>query len=92
MNDPEFSKKMRSTAICFFITAGVVFVLSFMAAFVIQELLPPDSVGDLFGFIAYLGGPLPIVPGALIALGILALITSSAARGKRRSHGIPPAG
>jgi hypothetical protein len=78
MNECEFSKKMRTTATYCFISAGVVFALSFVAAFVIQDLLPGSW--DLIGFIAYIGGPLPILPAVLIVLGILSLLMSSTDR------------
>jgi hypothetical protein len=70
-------KNLRDIGTFFLWCAGVVFVGSFAACILIQGgFLGPD-VPQIFGFIAYLCGPLPIIPAVLGLIGICALGISS---------------
>ena len=63
--------------ICLLVSAGVVLVVSWIACFVIQDVLPPGYLTDIVGFVVYLGGPLPVLPAVLGASGVVALLFGS---------------
>jgi hypothetical protein len=65
---------LRKIAV-FFLCAGVVFAVSYIACIVIQGL--SLDIPQIFGFIAYFGGPLPIYPAVLGSVGVVLLAVSS---------------
>jgi hypothetical protein len=75
------ASQMRGAGMWLLRAAGIAFVLSWVDVFVIF-MFPPDQTWDVIGLIAYFGGPFPILPGALAAAGIAALVISSLMRKK----------
>lgn len=72
----EDRKELRLFGWCALGAAGLVFVLSFAACALIQSgVLGP--VPDIYGFIAYFGGPLPVIPALLGTIGMASLGASS---------------
>lgn len=70
-------KNAKDIGLFFLWSAAVVFVGSFVACILIQGgFLGPD-VPQVYGFIAYLGGPLPVIPGVLGMIGLAMLGVSS---------------
>ena len=74
MNDER--KHLRQIGWCFLGAAVAVFVLSFAACALIQSGLL-GRVPDIYGFIAYFGGPLPIIPAVFGTVGMASLGVSS---------------
>ena len=58
-----------------YIAAGIVFVLGFMGCWLIQDVFG-GALGnlDLFGFLFYFSGPLPVIPAGLCAVGVFGQI------------------
>lgn len=56
--------------------AILIFCLAFVACYLIQDVLPPGSVPQIFGMIAYFCGPLPILPVLLGTIGIVLIAIS----------------
>ena len=70
------ASQMRRAGMWLLRAAGIVFVLSWVAVFVIF-MFPTDQSWDLIGLVAYFGGPLPIYPAVLTTAGIAALLISA---------------
>ncbi len=69
-------RQLKQIGWCFLGAAGAVFVLSFAACALIQSGVL-GRVPDIYGFVAYFGGPLPVFPTILGAVGFASLGASS---------------
>jgi hypothetical protein len=67
----------KNLGVFFICAAGIVFVASFVACFLIQGGFPGAKVLRIFGFVAYLGGPLPVIPVVLGFVGLVLLGSST---------------
>lgn len=65
----EEREGLRKIGAFFLYSAGAVFVLSFIMCILIQGLSLP--LPEVFGFIAYFGGPLPLIPAVLGTIGVV---------------------
>ena len=67
---------IKMIGLVFIALSGWVFILSWVACILIQPGFLGD-IPDIFGGIAYFGGPLPIIPAVLGSIGVLFLGTYS---------------
>ena len=67
----------KNLGVFFICAAGIVCVASFVACFLIQGGFLGARIPQIFGFVAYLGGPLPVIPVVLGFVGLVLLGSST---------------
>jgi hypothetical protein len=85
VNNPDDGNALRICGLGLMTSAVVLFVLSFVACWLIQDDVLPTNfrLPEVAGVIAYFCGPLPIVPGILVMFGSSMLAFSALLKGTR---------
>ncbi|MDZ4686152.1 MAG: hypothetical protein SH850_13885 [Planctomycetaceae bacterium] len=76
----ERRKELERAGTNLLLVAGAILLLSTLACVLIQDFGLGFRISDIVGFIAYFGGPLPIIPATLGVAGLLLIAIATLAK------------